>query len=144
MPKRRRVSIDFTGCPALTKQSFKNETNINNIMKKYVKTGMLAPESLANRQAVFADVSEIGDFQQCQQRVMDAEAAFKTLSSEIRTRFNNNPAELLDFCADNNNTEEAIDLGILPKPEKPPEEKKATPTETPPAKPTEPPEAPKA
>ncbi len=149
MRERNKVTIDFTHAKRLTKQSFKNDADINTIMKKYVKTGMLSPEGLANRQAVFADVSEIGDFQQCQNRVLAAKAAFMTLSPEIRTRFNNNPGELLDFCADADNLEEAIDLGIIPKPEEPPKEEKppkveATPTQTPPAKPTEPAEAPKA
>ena len=42
---------------------------------------------------------------------------FDNLPSDVRNRFNNNPAQLLDFVADPENKEEAIELGLLPKPE---------------------------
>ncbi len=112
--------IDCSKDKIRTKQSFKKETDINTIMGKYIKAGVIAPEALVQRQAVFADVSEIGDFQECQQRILSAQSAFMTLDPQLRARFNNQPAQLLDFCKDPENREEAVNLGIIPKPEKTP------------------------
>lgn len=131
---RNYFQVDCTGDKIRTKQSFKRETDINRIMEKYVKTGDVSPEALAQRQATFADVSEIGDFQQCQQQVIDAGRAFMTLPPDLRARFENEPAQLLDFVSQEENREEAIELGIIQKPEVEPEASVApeTPPETPP------------
>ncbi len=120
--------IDCSGDKIRTKQSFKKETDINNIMARFVKTGNISPEALAKRQATFADVSEIGDFHQCQNQIQEAHSAFMTLGPEIRSRFENEPAKLLDFMNDPENKKEAIELGIIEKPED-------TPPDTPPAPP---------
>jgi len=121
-----------------TKQSFKKECDINVIMSKYRKTGHLDPGALNQRQVVFGDVSEVGDYQECQQKIKEADHAFSTLSSEVRTRFNNDPGQLLDFCADEVNMPEAIELGIVPKPKPEPEPEPVVPPATPPTTPVEP------
>ena len=117
MPEHRRVVSNHRGSGSKTKQSFKNECDINHILEKHRNTGVVSQDYLNKRQAMFADVSEIGDFQHCQQKVLDAEEAFMTLPSRIRTRFENDPGQLLDFVADPGNRNEAIELGIIPKPE---------------------------
>ncbi len=134
MPDRQhvRVVVDCSNDKIRTKQSFRDECNLNNIMRKYNKTGVISPDILNQRQAVFADVSEIGDFQHCKQTVIDADAAFLTLPAALRARFKNDPGQLLDFCADPGNREEAIELGIITKVE---EETPPEPTPTPPATP---------
>jgi len=133
------VTIDCSKDKGRTKQSFKKECDINHIMSRYRKTGLISPLLLNQRQAIFADVAEIGDFQECQSRVLAAKEAFLTLPSSIRARFGNDPAQLLDFCSDPKNRAEAIELGIIPKPEKPlettekpPEAKKEVPPTVPP------------
>ncbi len=132
MTLRIRPVIDCSKDVVRTKQSFKKETDINNIMAKFVKTGIISPEALSKRQATFADVSEIGDFQECQNQIQEAHAAFMTLAPQIRARFENNPAALLDFMKEPQNREEAIELGIISKPEeKPPEPAPEPPPETP-------------
>jgi len=125
------VTIDCSKDQGRTKQSFKKECDINHIMARYKKTGFVSPLLLNQRQAIFADVSEVGDFQECQQRIAAARDAFLTLPSAMRSRFGNDPAQLLDFCKKPENRDEAIELGIIPKP---------TP-ETPPAPETNAPEA---
>ncbi len=124
--------IDFTGQVSKTKQSFANESDINMIMAKFHKTGVLIdPTKIASRKAFFGDVTGLGDYQEIQNKVLDAEVAFGDLSSEIRTRFDNKPAELVKFLQDEENRAEAIELGIV---EAPPEE----PMETPPVVPPDP------
>ncbi len=134
-----RPVVDCSGDKIRTKQSFKKECDINNIMSRFVKTGNISPEALSKRQATFADVSEIGDFQECQNQIQDAHKAFMTLPPDLRARFENEPAQLLDFMKDENNREEAIELGIITKatettPEPTPEPKaNGTPTPPPPS-----------
>ncbi len=131
--ERHRVSINTTGDKIRTKQSAKNECDINQILAKYLRTGVVAPENMAKRQAVFADVSETGDYHTARNQVIAAKDAFMTLPAKLRARFNNDPGKLLDFCADSNNLEEAIELGIITKIEE------ETPPEEPPEAPPEPP-----
>ncbi len=131
-PYEGKTVVDCSKDKILVKQSFTKEADINNIMARYVKTGMLTAEAIDTRQLVFADVSEIGDFQTCQERIAAARAAFMTLPPDLRARFENDPAQLLDFCSKEENKAEAIELGIIAKPEKPEKEPvKQPPTTTP-------------
>lgn len=151
--ERKRVQVDCSNDKIITKQSFKNECDINRIMAKYLKTGVMSDAALNQRNAIFADVSEIGDFQQNQQVIQEADKAFNTLPPEIRNRFHNSPAQLLDFCSNPENREEAIELGIItqvdetPLPEPPgpktvPKEERQ-PAQPTPDEPTKEPQAPK-
>ncbi len=128
-PKTEPV-VDCSNDKILTKQSFKKETDINHIMARFVKTGIITPEALASRQATFADVSEIGDFLECQMQIKAAESAFMTLPADLRSRFQNQPAQLLDFMKDEKNRDEAIELGIITKPEEPAPEPTSAPEPT--------------
>ncbi len=122
MRDRNRVVVDCSNDKILTKQSFKKETDINQIMARFIKTGIITEDALAKRQASFADVSNIGDYQECQNQIHAAQAAFMTLAPQVRARFQNNPAELLDFVSHKENREEAIQLGIIPTPKETPPE----------------------
>ena len=51
--------------------------------------------------------------------VLAADDAFMALPANVRERFNNDPAELVDFISDVANRSEAIDLGLIPLPGKP-------------------------
>lgn len=140
MPAERHPSptaLDCTGDKIRTKQSFKKECDINVIMDRYRKTGIMTESAISKRQLNFGDVSMATDFHESQNQLIEAQKAFNTLSSKIRTRFNNSPADLLDFMANEENKTEAIELGIIPKPEEP-----EPPTETPPEPPPPPPETP--
>lgn len=138
MHKRNRVTIDCSK-DGKTQQQFRRECDINHILAKFKKTGVINDAILNQRQQIFADVTEIGDFQDSQNKILAARDAFNTLPSAIRTRFGNDPGTLLDFCADPENKEEAIELGIFRKPEDlppapepdPPTEPATKPAETP-------------
>lgn len=118
-----QVGIDCSVDKGRTKQSFTEEANINSIMKKFHRTGELVnPAKISDRKAFYGDVSGIGDFQQMKNTVLEAEVHFGNLPSEIRTRFNNKPNELVEFLKDDANKEEAIKLGIVnPDPEPEPD-----------------------
>lgn len=103
--------------PSMTQQQFKDEADINNIMARYQKTGVLVdPLTQTTRKPMFDDFSELGDFRDHQQAVIDAQEMFMQLPSQLRARFANDPAELLQWLSRPENKEEAIELGLFSKP----------------------------
>lgn len=108
---RRRVQKHFT-LPTRTKSEFKDECDINRILKRHQDTGIV--EHLARGQPRFADVSEVPQYFDAQLIVVHANQLFSELPSRIRKRFDNDPGAFLDFVRDPANIEEARSLGILP------------------------------
>ena len=118
----------------------KAECDINNILAHYAKTGLLTP--VHQRPGMFVDVSEVGDYRQAIHNIRGAEELFMQLPSVVRGRFENDPGAFLDFASDPANTDEMIEMGLLPRPE---EEAPPAPPEVPPVveePPVIPPEAP--
>lgn len=100
--------------PGRTQQHFKNECDINYIMRKYAKTGVLTdPNAINGSQPTFGDFSNLPDLQEAKQIVIDANLMFEGLNSKIRKRFGNDPIKLIEFLRDPENKEEAIKLGIV-------------------------------
>ncbi len=113
-----------------TKQEFRKVCDINEIVKRAMKDGGSA---LVNKsQLRFADVSSIGDFHSVVQRVRAAEEAFESLPSALRSRFHNDPVELVSFISDSKNRVEAVKLGLVKASE--PEPEPAVPAVVPPVK----------
>lgn len=96
--------------PSKTKQGHKKECDINEIMAHYKKTGYLP---VTGRQAFYADVSEMGDYRSALDNVIRADRAFGQLPAELRKRFDNDPAKFLDWCADPENRDEMVELGLV-------------------------------
>jgi len=119
---RAPVVLDMGG-PGRTKQSFKDECDINRIMARYAATGTL--DYLTKKEAQFLDVSDL-DFQNAMQIVTESREAFMLLPSALRDRFSNDPAKLLGFLSDPSNLDEAIKLGLVNKPLPLPEAPKAS------------------
>lgn len=102
-----------------TKQEFKDECNINNIMRQYRRTGSI--QHISHVMPKYGDFTNAVDYQTAANAVINAEAGFASLSAEVRHRMHNDPGELLDFMADAANEDEARELGLLePKGEDPP------------------------
>jgi hypothetical protein len=97
-----------------TKQEHEKGANINNIMRKYRKTG-LVPQ-VVDVQSYFADFSSGTDFAENMRRVTDANEKFEALPSEIRNRFENNCSKFLDFVIDPANEPEMCDMGLMERP----------------------------
>jgi len=96
------------------KQSFKDECDINNILRQYSNTGMVT--HIRNEQPRYADLPDDVDFQTAMNTVIQAESAFASLPSKVRNRFHNDPAEFLAFMADPKNEAEMIALGLANAP----------------------------
>lgn len=102
--------------PSRTKQSFKDECDINVIMRRYDKTGVL-PAGVGV--GSYADFSSVGSFQDSQNILIKAQSQFDALPARVRDRFQNDPEKLLRFIADKANFEEAKKLGLLKDEAKP-------------------------
>jgi len=104
-----RQQITFTG-PGRTKQSFKDECDINTIMRRYQVTGALT--HLAQREPQYIDATG-HDFTNAMHIIAEAKSRFAELPAEIRAEFDNDPAQLLDFVHDPANIDQAVEWGFL-------------------------------
>lgn len=112
-----RVTIE-TG-ESRTKQSFRDETDINRIMAQWKRTGQI--EHLAKSEPRYGDFNNSVDYQTAVNQVLEADEAFMALPAEIRDRFQNAPGQLLDFVGDPANQDEAVALGLVEAPRVPPD-----------------------
>jgi len=110
-----RVQLTFPDS-TMTKQSFKDECDINNIMKKYEKNGLI--DHLNNTRGEYGDFIGFSDYQTSLNEIKAADEAFATIPAAIRARFNNNPSEFLEFVQDEKNADEMIRLGLANGPDK--------------------------
>lgn len=108
---RKRVLAPLGG-PSMADQSAKDECDINVIMARYLKTGIL-PEQINENAQRYLDCTE-NDFQAAMQVVAGAASLFEQLPAKVRDRFGNDPSELLSFVADDSNRPEAEKLGLVP------------------------------
>lgn len=107
---RKKVAIEFKE-PTRTKQSFRDECDINNIMAKYRRTGVLP--TLIKENPMWGDFSNPVDFQEAQNIVIKAVEQFQNLPAHVRERFNNDPQKFLEFTHKKENKEEMGRLGLL-------------------------------
>ncbi len=109
------------GGPSMTQQHFKDETNINLILAKYAKTGLI--DHVNKYGGHYADMPAEDDFHAAMSLVTNAQSMFADLPSGIRANFENDPGQFLDFVDNPDNREEAIEMGLFPPeaPELPPE-----------------------
>ncbi len=129
--RRIRIKLDEK---SKVEQSHKKEVNINTLVKKYQKTGLL-PHRLVK--PTYGDFIGVTDYHEAQNRLIQAEKEFMMLPSEIRNRFKNDPGLLLAFVNAPENAEEAAKMGLIEMPVRVPEEPKESTTEPagPPAEP---------
>lgn len=122
------TGLDFSESKIMTKQSFRDESNINNIIDKWRATGHVP--RINSMSPTYGDFTNVDSYLNSVLRVQEIDEQFAALPSAIRDRMANDPANLLRFLQDDNNIEEAISLGIIQKPpvappEPPPKEPQA-------------------
>jgi len=95
-----------------TQQHFKDETDINNILRQFNITGQLPTKAMSPR---YGDFTGIGDYHSALNQVIAAETEFMTLPAQLRARFDNDPQELIEFLNNPENKDEAMKLGLVNK-----------------------------
>lgn len=94
----------------ITEQSHKDNCDVNKIIKKYSKTGLI--NHVSQFEASYGDALSM-DFKQANDFVIGAQKKFDELPSNIRKRFKNSAYELLEFMEHPENRPEAIKLGLI-------------------------------
>jgi phage internal scaffolding protein len=96
---------------SLAKQSFREESDINTIVKRFRISGEL-PTGV--RMPTYGDFTGVFDFHSAMNAVALANEAFDDMPADIRLRFHNDPQEFVAFCSDEANLDEARKLGLVP------------------------------
>lgn len=108
-----------------TEQHLKDETDINEIVRRFNLTGQL-PTNIRMPQS--GDFRNLPDFQSAMNAIVAARESFDAMPANVRARFHNDPAEFVAFCDDPDNLEEARKLGLAPpKPAGTPDPKEPAP-----------------
>jgi len=107
----RTVNTD----PSMAIQSEKDSCDINLIVQKYKRTGLMS--NLRTDEPRYGDFSNAVDYHDAIFRAQQAEDSFMLLPAHVRARFSNDPGKLIDFLADENNRSEAVKLGLVNPPQ---------------------------
>jgi phage internal scaffolding protein len=99
--------------PSLAQQNFKDESDINYIVRQFGLTGQLPGQTISPQ---YGDFTGVLDYHSAVNAVLAAQDEFMDLPAQMRARFDNDPAKLIDFLGDEQNREEAIKLGLVANP----------------------------
>lgn len=101
------------GGETMTQQHMAAETDINNIMKRYERDGII--EHFNQYQGEYGDFTVMPDFHTAMNTIREADEMFLSLPASIRDRFDNDPAKFVDFATDKNNLAEMREMGLARK-----------------------------
>lgn len=112
--ERKRVQKNFPA-ETMAKQSFQAECDVNTIMARYEKTGLI--EHVNQHQGNYGDFTQApGDYQEALDTVIRAQEMFQTIPAKVRARFENDPGLFLDFVQDPKNVDELVEMGLANAP----------------------------
>jgi len=96
--------------PTRAQQHHKDECDINVILERFGKTGQLPVNAISGN---YGDFSGVHDYHTAMNALIAAEHEFALLPANIRTRFANDPANLIKFMENPENLTEAQSLGLI-------------------------------
>lgn len=96
-----------------TKQSFREESEIKNIIKRYQRTGLLDFKN--EHAASYGEFSSM-DFHEAMNIVVRGTEMFSDLPSDVRKKLKNDPAEFVDVVTNPARQAEAQALGLIKAP----------------------------
>lgn len=97
--------------PSLTQQHMRDECDINIMVERFAR-GQDVPVPPAWPSV---DLDRNYSYQEMLNTVIAAEQAFFSLDAKLRERFQNDPAQLMEFLSSDKNRDEAISLGLIDK-----------------------------
>lgn len=106
--------LSCEGDPGETKQSAKDECDINKITARYERTGALP--DLIRQDARYGDFSNVPDYMTALNVVNLANEQFGALDAHVRARFDNDPSKFLAFATDKRNIGDMVKLGLATAP----------------------------
>jgi len=81
----------------VTKQSFKDETNVNKILARHMRMGTIS--HLQQWGGQYGDLAGF-NFQEAQNQIAKANSMFEKLPSSVRNEFSNSPERFFDYVND--------------------------------------------
>lgn len=95
---------------SLTQQHLADDSDINTIVKRFNLTGQL-PTNV--RMPTYGDFEHTYDYHSAMTAIAQARESFDKMPAGIRARFNNDPAQFVDFCSQEANRAEAEKMGLV-------------------------------
>jgi len=108
--EHRKADAGIVG-KSMTKQAPGDDANINTIMGKFRKTGVIPNLNL--KQPVYADFSEATDYLTAHNSLMAANERFFELPSRLRKACDNDPAKLIAYVNNPDNHDDLVEFGVI-------------------------------
>lgn len=116
--RRANSSLSFEGVKPLTEQKHKEDVQIQNIMRKARKTGVLS--HVNQYKGTYGEFADAPTYHEAQNVIAEANSMFETVPSQIRKQFKNDPSEYVSFMQNPENYEAIAEMGLdnshLPEP----------------------------
>jgi len=96
--------------PSLAQQHMKDECDINMIVERFGVTGSLP---VAPIEPSYGDFSGVTDYHSALNAIRASDEAFMALPAKIRAKFDHDPNALLNFLQNEDNRDEAIEIGLI-------------------------------
>lgn len=110
---RKKPTIHCTQ-PTKTQQHLAESTSIKAILKRYRNVNDLR-HAVESNPGLYGDFSDAKSYQDSLNVVLQANDQFASLPSEVRERFQNDPAQFLEFASDEKNLPEMVKMGLANK-----------------------------
>lgn len=109
--EHERVQVDASS-DGITRQEFADECDINTLMARYEKSGVI--NHIARSQGNYFDATDVPDLAAALAIVAHAEDAFMRLPAKARAEFDNDAVRWTDFAADPANLPRMREWGLAP------------------------------
>ena len=96
--------------PTRAQQHHKDECDINVILERFGKTGQLPVNTISG---TYGDFSGVHDYHTALNAIIASENEFAALPAQLRNKFANDPANLVQFLDNPENRAEAEKLGLV-------------------------------
>jgi phage internal scaffolding protein len=96
--------------PSLAQQHMKDECDINVLVERFGVTGKFP---VAPIEPSYGDFSGVGDYHTAMNAIKAADTAFMALPAKLRAKFDHDPNALLNYLNNEENRDEAIQLGLI-------------------------------
>lgn len=106
----KRKTVVFDGL-SMTKTSFKDECDVNNIMAKFRTQGVL--DHVRHTKGQYGDFTSAPEYHKAMNEILKAEEMFATVPAHIRKKFDNSAEKFLSFVQDKENYDEMKKLGLV-------------------------------
>lgn len=105
--------VDFQGQESVAVQYAKDECDINKIMAKWQRDGVI--EHVKEHGGSYGDFTVDFDYHEALNRVIEANDMFMALPSSVRAQFDNDPGNFLQAVSDPDQNKKLVELGLATK-----------------------------